>query len=426
MENLLVVGGGASGLMAAAELMRQSNPINILLLEGSERLGGRIYTSRDKKFSLPVEKGVEFIHGELPLTSAILKEAGIDFQAVEGRMYRIENNSWKEQVEIAVGWDNLIRKMNEVEGDVTVKRFLETYFHDEKYEELRKTVTRFAEGFDLADTNDASILELREEWMETDEQFRLKTPFDEVIEFLRGRLEKGGVEILLNSAVRKVKWRRGEVAVTTTTGKVFHAEKVLITVPLSVLQLDEESERSILFEPQLADCIKAAREIGFGTVVKTIIEFDRPFWEDVRKDVGFIFSDELIPTWWTKLPEKNCLLTGWAGGPQAYPLMDKTDGFILDAAVKSLSHIFPRSIREISSSIKASTVVNWRKQPFIRGAYSFNYVGSRSAKELLNLPVDNTIFFAGEALYSGASPGTVEAALVSGKAAAEKIKAGEI
>ena len=43
------------------------------------------------------------------------------------------------------------------------------------------------------------------------------------------------------------------------------------------------------------------------------------------------------------------------------------------------------------------------------------------ARKILNLPVQETIFFAGEALYDGEVPGTVEAALVSGREAAEKV-----
>jgi monoamine oxidase len=41
---------------------------------------------------------------------------------------------------------------------------------------------------------------------------------------------------------------------------------------------------------------------------------------------------------------------------------------------------------------------------------------------LLCTPDDNTLFFAGEALYDGDSPGTVEAALASGKDAAKKLR----
>ncbi len=55
------------------------------------------------------------------------------------------------------------------------------------------------------------------------------------------------------------------------------------------------------------------------------------------------------------------------------------------------------------------------------GAYSFDKLETATARKILNLPIQETIFFAGEALYEGNAPGTVEAALVNGREAAEKV-----
>ncbi len=66
-------------------------------------------------------------------------------------------------------------------------------------------------------------------------------------------------------------------------------------------------------------------------------------------------------------------------------------------------------------------IVDWNEEPFIRGGYSFETVESAAAREVLNLPLRNTLYFAGEALYDGDAPATVEAAFDSGKKTAEKI-----
>ena len=76
--------------------------------------------------------------------------------------------------------------------------------------------------------------------------------------------------------------------------------------------------------------------------------------------------------------------------------------------------------------LTASAVVNWKKDPYSRGAYSYDTVGSIEAKKILNTPIEGTIYFAGEAFYEGTSPGTVEAALVSAKNVVEKIVGGEM
>src|SRR4030095_14009681 len=150
MEKIIIVGGGVSGLMAARELSRHGYSPTIL--EATDRLGGRIHTIRDSLFSRPVEKGVEFIHGNLPLTTQLLKESGIRYAPVRGNMIRIENGNWKTQGDFTLGWKELMRKMNTVRHDMTMDDFLKENFNDDKYNDLRASVLRFANGFDLADT----------------------------------------------------------------------------------------------------------------------------------------------------------------------------------------------------------------------------------------------------------------------------------
>jgi len=95
-----------------------------------------------------------------------------------------------------------------------------------------------------------------------------------------------------------------------------------------------------------------------------------------------------------------------------------SDEEILDLALDSLSKIFEMDRSEIGSILTAATVANWKNDPLSKGAYSYDMPETFSAKQLLNTPAADTIFFAGEGLYEGSSPGTVEAALVSGRNAA--------
>ncbi len=55
------------------------------------------------------------------------------------------------------------------------------------------------------------------------------------------------------------------------------------------------------------------------------------------------------------------------------------------------------------------------------GSYAYDTIASPVSREVLNRPVENTLFFAGDYLYSGHAMGTVEAALTSGKLTAENI-----
>lgn len=417
MEKIIIVGAGVAGLFTARELSAQK--YNVTIIEASDRLGGRIHTIRNSSFTKPVEKGVEFIHGDLPNTIQLLKKAGIEYTPVGGKMVRIVNGEWKTQHDFALGWDELMEKMNEVKRDMTMDEFLKMYFSDEKYKELRKSVLRFAQGFDLADTSRASVLALREEWMgEEDEQFRIPGGFDQLINYLEKQCLLSGCIIHTSAKVTEVKWEKNNVTVTTSNKQVFQGNKLILTTSLGLFQ---KEPRVINFQPSIDHYFEAAKKIGFGTVVRVVLEFKEPFWEEKKKGIGFLFTNEIIPTWWTQLPSSYPLLTGWAGGPQAWPLENKSDDEVLQAALQSLSNIFEKAVGELKQLLVDSLVANWTNDPYSFGAYSYSTIESTQALKVFNSPIDNTIFFAGEAFYDGSSPGTVEAALVSAKNTVEKI-----
>ncbi len=419
-RKVIIVGGGVAGLFAARELSK--NKYDVTILEATDRIGGRIHTIRNSLFTQPVEKGVEFVHGNLPLTIELLKEAGIEYNVVRGNMVRIVNGNWETQADFALGWDELMRKMNSIRQDMTMDEFLKQNFNGEKYHQLRTSVLRFANGFDLADTSRASVLALREEWMgEEDEQHRVPGGFDQLINFLGKECLKSGVVIFTSSPVTEINWQRNSVNVTVNK-VTYAASAVIVTTSLGQLQ----SERSIIFQPGIDDYFQAAKKIGFGSVVKVMLEFKEAFWEQKKKGIGFLFTNEIIPTWWTQSPSSYALLTGWAGGPQAWALESKDDQAIFDLALRSLANVFEKPVEEIKQLLTASAVVNWKNDPYSNGAYSYNTVESIQAKTLFNTPIEQTIYFAGEAFYEGPSPGTVEAALVSAKDVVEKIVNGEL
>jgi len=291
-----------------------------------------------------------------------------------------------------------------------LNEFLERNFSDAKHEAVRNSVLRFAEGFDLADPSEASVLALREEWMgEEDEQYRIPGGFDQLTDYLEKKCTQLGCIIHRSTRAHKIVWSKDEVTITSDKG-IYYGNQVVITVPLPLLQ-----QQQIIFEPAIPDHIDAAKRIGFGTVVKVVLEFKESFWREKKKNIGFILSNEIIPTWWTQSPSSYPLLTGWAGGPQAWPMKDSNDEVILDLALYSLSNIFNRPVADLQKIMNTFLIANWHTEPFTMGAYSYSLVGSTPAQLLFNDPIADTIFFAGEAFYNGCSPGTVEAALESAK-----------
>lgn len=414
---VIIIGAGAAGLIAARELLRHKK--KALILEARDRVGGRIYTINGQPY--PLEAGAEFIHGNLAMTLGLLKEYHINYYKTGGRFEQIENGKVKEQHDFIKGWDKLLKKMSHVKEDMRFADFLSAYFDGEKFATLRESARRYAEGFDVADISKVSTMELYEEWSEEDDdssQYRVENGYQSLINALYDDCKKMGCEVHLSHVVKKIEWQKNNVKVYTQAGTEFVAEKVLITVPLGVLRAPASEKSSITFIPEIAEPLRAMDQIGFGSVVKILFECRHPFWDQKAADAGFFFTDVIIPTWWTQYPRNNTLFTGWLGGPKADSWRKKTNEMILEVAIQSVSSVFGASSRP---EILKGHVFNWGNDPFSLGAYSYPVLGTKSARKLLNQPINGTLFFAGEAFHEGGLGGTVEAALLSGHDAARQL-----
>ncbi|MES2645926.1 MAG: NAD(P)/FAD-dependent oxidoreductase [Bacteroidota bacterium] len=420
MWDVIVVGAGASGLMAAFDLSKAGK--SVLVLEARDRVGGRIHTITNNNFTVPVETGAEFVHGKLPITLSLLKQSGLRYKAMKGKSYRIKDGKLMEDENAGIDWELLMNNLKRLKTDMTIEKFLNLYFNEDKYSQLKESVTRFVQGFDAADPAKVSSLSLLNEWQQEDDghQFRIDKGYSAVMDWLRDECNSHNASIQLSHIVKKVDWEKENVIVYCSNGQSFVAEKILITMPLGVWQSNNEA--FIQFIPALHEKEAAASQMGYGNVVKVNVEFRDAFWEQNGEismpDAGFIFSDATIPTWWTPNPGKAPQLCGWLAGPPATTYNLLSSEIAKQKTFESLAYIFGKSKQFIEQEVVACIVTNWGDDAFAKGAYSYDTLQSEAAKEVLLQPVKNTLFFAGEALYDGAKTGTVEAAFETGRNAA--------
>ena len=404
--DVIIIGAGATGLLAMRDLAKAG--CHVCMLEATETAGGRISTIKGD-FENYVEAGAEFIHGKLPLTFQLLKEAGLSYETVEGKMIGVRQGQWQSE-EHYDHWDEFMQQLRKLKTDITILQFLEENFSNPEYIHLRQAVQRFSEGFDLADISKASILSIKKEWEDIDKtQYRIKGGYTQLIDHLVNSCRQLNAEFYFNTCVNKIDHEEGNVTVHTSDNKKFEANKLIITVSAGVLQ-----SGTIQFKPALTDHAVAIQGLGFGTVIKFLLEFKTNFWEEFDDEAGFLLTDEEIPTWWTQLPAESNLLTGWLGGPNATKKIFEPDSSLLQTALLSLSSIFripPAMLQEELTNYK---IINWLNHPHIKGGYSYNTLHSEKAKEILSSPLNHTIYFAGEAISKNESQGTVESALQSG------------
>ncbi len=415
-EHVIIIGAGICGLITARTLL--SAGFSITMLEADDRVGGRIRTEYVDQVPVPVELGAEFVHGKLPETLKLCKEAALDVLPVEGKMYRKNPAGWTEQHEMAEHWDRVLRRMKKLPEDTTLDTFLEKEFGDDDDFNIRKQVKNYAGGFDLADTSQVSVKSLYNEWSNEDEvNFRLPEGYKALVDFIYKDCIALGLVVELGDPVTQVDHEPGEVTVYTRSEKKHMADRVVCTIPIGVLQ-KALAESSINFTPELDQYVVHARNIGMGGVIKYVLCFDEIFWQP---DAGFIFGDEMIPTWWTHYPQPVSVLTGWAGGNRADQLRDHSSDQLLDVGLKSLSAICDIPVAQLRDRLKWSVVKNWETEPRSLGAYTYSKPASAAAVAALMQPVNDTVYFAGEGIYDGTSPGTVEAAIVSGQRVAKNI-----
>jgi len=408
----VVIGAGAAGLAAADRLSRAGR--DVLVLEARQRVGGRCFTRRMAGLDMPVELGAEFVHGEARSTHELLRAAGIE--AID---------SVREQRTLDGA------RLRRVNGFTEAQRAVEgvSLPHDISFAQLlaqrrlpaktKTLATLMVQGFDAADPRLVSARSIIEEWGEGgelgDSQPRPQGGYGPVFEWLARSLVARGVRLRLQSVVQRIEWRRGGVVVRgrfLSAPFLVRAKRAVITLPLGVLQA-----RTVRFDPSPRK-EPALGELASGPVIRVAMRFERAFWERRAPGVAFFHNPQApFPTFWTPLPMRGPLLTAWAGGPKAQRMSGRSERKLLEQALASVRSVFRDAPQPC-----AAYVQDWAQDPFARGGYSYVRVGGEKARAQLAAPLDETLFFAGEATQAE-EPGTVAGALKSGRRAAREILA---
>jgi monoamine oxidase len=423
--DIIIIGAGICGLFTARELSKTGK--KVIILEASDKVGGRIRKITEN-FSKPVDAGAEFIHGNMPLTKTLLKEAGGKTLEKNGNYYQSKNGHISEQDNFTEGWSRVMKELRSLEKDVPLSLFLHENFGDDKDQELRESVIRLAEGFDAADANRISSFAVRDEWSgdSIDDSLHIREGYILLVNKLYEECRKNGCITYLLTEVNEVNWQPEKAVVKCTNEKIYEGSRIVVTVSLGVLLSEADEKGHILFIPPIPEKTEAAKKMGFGPVIKINFEFKTAFWNDKKfngqsvqiPDLSFLISDTEIPVWWTQAPDSP-FVTGWVGGTQAEKLKHLNETELLEKALNAFADSIKSTKDFLESQLLNYFISNWGNEPFIKGAYSYETPETSESKKVLSEPIQHTIYFAGEAL--GNHSGTVEAALESGKAVAENI-----
>lgn len=439
--DVIIVGAGAAGLTAAAALGDAG--LSVTLIEARDRIGGRIFTLYDAKHNAPVELGAEFIHGLPPETLTLLNRRQIRIREVDG-------DSWC-SVDGKLGTcgffsdvESILDKLDDRKPDQSFLDFLEGCCprdnSDDRQRQSREWALGYVSGFNAADPAIVGVHWLvngrrAEEKIEGDRAFRAEHGYADLIDVFQEQLTAANVSLSKSSSVEEIRWSpgRAELVVRGPEGAfVMSAPRVLITVPLGVLQARRGEKGAIRFVPELPEQKQnAIRNVTMGKAARVVLRFRERFWKDLPSGnnfsktmdgMSFLFShDDFFPTWWTSLPEKLPFLVGWAPFRAAEKLAGQDQSLVIEQSLITLHRLLGVSVRELEERFEHAYFHDWQTDPFSRGAYSYGKVGGDGMEDALGRPIDNTLFFAGEATDIGGRNGTVHGAIASGKRAAAEI-----
>jgi monoamine oxidase len=424
-RKVLIIGAGVAGLAALNELSQTG--VDVLCLEARDRIGGRILTVHDSCSPLPIELGPEFIHGRPPETWKIVHEANLlvydcaeDAVHINAGQIEEEADAWEQVDEIT----EEMKRVAEHGEDPTFLSFIEQATHSEK---AKRWATGYVEGFNAAHKEIIGVASLAldaqaADDIEGDRNFRIANGYQSISDHLFAGAKNGRTQIRLNTIVEAIQWKPGSATVrirSALTGKtdIIQARCLIVTLPLGVLQ-------RMPFEPEPASVLAAARALRFGQVMRVVFRFSDAWWEkrEDLADAGFWLSQEpYFPTWWTTLPVRAPLLIGWSAGPHADKLLGLTKPEIIKCALEDLSRLTGCTLHDLESLLETAHFHNWHDDPFARGAYSYVPAGALHHRKALAQPVENTLFFAGEATELNGHSATVHGAIATGYRAVQQV-----
>ena len=424
--DVIVVGAGAAGLKAARDLKDHGK--SVLVLEGSDRAGGRIKTDYMQPNKTPIDLGAETIHeAQSNPISEIARKVGLGSRLDQTHELETpEEQKAYEELERLIDQANqryeLGRRLEEyaedisktISKDYSVQNAVDNYIATHSLSEnekrlLQQYIRENIETEEAAEASKLSLLGVLEEYNDNEDAF-LAGNYYRIVNYIKQPIEG---DIRYNEKVTAISYNNDGVTVSTEQGEIFYAKYVIITVSLGVLR-----NNVITFTPALPkEKVDAISQLQMGVLDKVILRFPRQFWDTWRMQLDPLFNE----TFWAFDDRsdyfKEPVLMGFSVGDTAKNLEQESDEKIKQKAMDLLRSRYGTNIPDPVYF----QVTRWWQDPFSYGSYAYVPVGaSLKNDDILRKPVAKKVFFAGEAT-SEDDPGSVSGAYVSGQREAERI-----
>ncbi|GMT04737.1 hypothetical protein PENTCL1PPCAC_26911 [Pristionchus entomophagus] len=447
--SVCIIGGGVAGLSAARVLQKADVPF--VVVEGSKRIGGRIFSFQHKGGFL--QHGATFVNGDRNEIYRIAKREGLIKDVVgDFDLYRDFSDVRMEEDDLTMedkaaftaftkDLEEKYENLAERNPHLTVREaFDEDYKHFieecpsrssrlHSFNSLSRLYLSYYEMEWAANTNQMALgnfTQWDDESETSDESFSLNSiGYKRILDELAGSIPDALIR--LETTVRNINYENQEsVFVNFADGTSEEFSSVIVTSSLGFLK----AHAAKFFVPPLHDeKMRAIEAIGFGDMQKLFLEYDKPFWsedEDSIKTIGLSSSPLLgrgnlfeVVKWDRKT------LTLWLSGSAVEYAGMKTDEELKIEITEHLRKSLNNDSLEFPTRVMRH---GWRNDPLILGSYSYltpSSIQMGDANAILANPIHShdgrpLVCFAGEATHSSFYQTTC-GAFLSGEREAKKL-----
>ena len=377
--DIAIIGAGAAGLGAARAL--ENSGLSAIVLEARDRVGGRAHTimaAPDITFDL----GCGWLHSA-DRNSFVKIAERLNFEIDKTRPPWREQSldagfPLKERADFIEALDAFYDRAEEAAKsgrDSAASSYLEP---GNRWNPMIDAISTYVNGCEL---DRVSILDM-DAYEDTEINWRVRRGYGALMTAYAAPIPRA-----LDCNVTLVDHSGKRVRLETSQGTLT-AGKVIVTVPTNLI-----ADESIRFHPALPAKVAAARGLPLGLADKVMLALDQP--DALPKDGNLRGATMRTAMGGFHLrPFGQPCIEGFFGGRFARELEDAGDGALaaqgIDEIVALLGNDFRRKLKPLSES-------RWAHDPFARGSYSHALPGHAGDRAMLAAPVDNRLFFAGEA-----------------------------
>lgn len=440
--SVAIIGAGAAGMYAADIL--HSKGIKVAIYEAGTQIGGRVRSLRNQTSDLYPD--LPFMSSDFPIELGAQMIIGSD--STMGKVFQVQNLRTTEFPPASTSYviDNLVKSQAEWGSDPDFVAAMN--FRNNLRTQAGSTQTAqqaiAAAGINSrvygmlngqigntygSNNETIGIGELGEEETLRSNDGKILTltanPFQDA---LVSRFSAVQALVKLNTPIVSVDYAGDSINLTAKDGTVFTAEKVIVTVPISVLKTG-----GLTFSPGLPGSFSGSlSKFNMGPSVRVILEFKKNFWGET---IGYIQGSANVPEYLSLGMSRssfNSTLSVTVHGSKAQEFSNMGDG-MADAILADIDLLYAgqgtQFIRkEINKETNLETdnkiiiVHDWTKTDYIKGGYSYPLPGAtNNDRKTIGQPVASKVFFAGEATDITGQAGMVNGALASAERVTKEV-----